>query len=75
MAKWYGMPKAGAPRHTYRNVRVWHAGKQWTATWHVVDGRLIVASAWGSRSETIEDGADPADRATVLLKALVTSRQ
>jgi|HubBroStandDraft_3_1064219.scaffolds.fasta_scaffold479549_2 hypothetical protein len=74
MANWFSKLKPGATRHAYRDVRTQHAGKTWTATWHVEGGRLFVASAWGSASEVISDARDPASRATDLLREMVAGR-
>jgi hypothetical protein len=74
MSNWFGTPKPGQPHVSYRDVRIQHAGKRWTATWHVEGGHLIVSSAWGSASEPIRDYTDPSSRAAELLHAIVASR-
>jgi hypothetical protein len=74
MSNWFGMPKRGAAHHTFRDVRIQHGGKTWTATWHVADGRLFVGSACGSTSEPISDDVDPPGRAAELLHAMVAGR-
>jgi hypothetical protein len=74
MSNWFGLPKRGAPHHTFRDVRIQHGGKRWTATWHVDAGRLFVDSAWGSTSEPIGGDMDPATRAAEILHAMVAGR-
>ena len=72
MTKWFGLPNGRAPH--FPEVRIQHAGKRWTGTWHVQDGRLVVDSAWGSSSEPISDDTDQPARAAAMLHAMVAKR-
>ena len=47
------MPKKGQAHVPIRDVRVRRNGKDWTASYHTEDGKLMVWGAWGSRSEPI----------------------
>lgn len=70
----FGTPERGQPDVSYRDVRIQHAGKRWSATWQVEDGHLIVSSPWGSASEPIGADTDPSSRAAELLHAMVAGR-
>lgn len=74
MANHFGMPARGAKRQSIRDVRIVRDGQRWTASWHVDDGRLVVWSAWGSRSEAAGNTKDLAARATALLGEIVDQR-
>jgi hypothetical protein len=74
MSNWAESPKRSQPHGDHNDVCYQHGGKQWTATWSVENGRLIVSSAWGSRSEAIRDAAEPAARAAEVLQAMVERR-
>lgn len=73
----FGRPKKGAPIVAYRDVRLQHAGKVWTASYHVDDSRLVISSAWGSRSEPVSPDLPINafnDRARGLLDQLIRER-
>lgn len=74
MANFFGMPARGQPRHSIRDVRVVRDGQRFTASWHVEDGKLLVWSAWGSRSEPVGKTTGLAARATVLLGEIIDQR-
>jgi len=69
-----GTPKDAATHHKFRDVRIQHGGKRWSASWYVADGWLVVISPWGSESEPIGGDTDPASRAAELLHAAVAGR-
>ena len=75
MSKRFEMPDPRPPHDAFRDVRIQHGGKRWTATWHVADGRLSVDSVLGSTSERIDADANPATRAAELLHAMVAGRR
>ena len=73
----FGKPKKGAPLVAYRDVRVKRAGKVWTGSYHVDDERLVISSAWGSRSEPVSPNLPIDtlnDRARGLLDQLIQER-
>ena len=71
----FGMPARGAKRQSIRDVKIIRDGQQWTASWHVEDGELLVWSAWGSRTEPAAGTTDFAARATALLGEIVANRK
>jgi hypothetical protein len=74
MSHWTGLPKRGATRISPRDVRIERDGKRWTASWHVEDDRLLVWSAWGSRTEPVGPTTDLGSRARALLTEILDGR-
>lgn len=70
----FGMPKAGAVHSPRYDVRTVKGGRQWTATWHVAEGKLYVDSAWGSNVSPAGPAGNRALRAAAILEDLVTKR-
>lgn len=74
----FGMPKKGAARVAYRDVRVERDGRPWTASYHIDDkSRLVISSAWGSRSEPVSPDLSQEtldERARGLLDRLIGER-
>jgi hypothetical protein len=71
----FGMPARGAKRQSTSDLKIVQDGQQWTASWHVEDGELLVWSAWGSRTEPASATTDFAARATALLGEIIASRK
>jgi len=55
-----------------RNVEITHAGRRWNASWHVVDGEVVVSSAYGSERAKAKN--DPKATAAKLLTKIVKAR-
>lgn len=63
-------PKGSVPIERHK-VMVHRGGRDWNGSWEVEDGRLIVSSAYGSRSEPAGAPEERPARAEALLRDIL----
>jgi hypothetical protein len=70
----FGMPAKGSVRVERHKVSVKHAGQTWNAHWELDGDKLIVCSAYGSRSAPSGPDTDRPALAEALLAEIVIGR-
>lgn len=73
MTHWSHVPSR-EKRISPKDVRIVRDGQRWTASYHTEGDKLLVWSAWGSRTEPVGETKDLAVRAMVLLGEILDGR-